>query len=159
MDSVVVVGLVVLGIFILPFVLIQVRNITSHKRFIRGFYSRAEQLNLNITEKEQWNSSYCIGIDPNSKSLLYMKKHGGEIEEVIIDLTMMESCRVVSRSRNVDGIIVIDAIYLTLPFQNSKTPEEQLEFFNGNYHSFSSSDLPLAEKWAALVKSSIKLKV
>lgn len=156
MDSVVVVGLVVLGIFILPFVLIQVRNITKHKRFIGSFYSKAEQLELNITEKEQWNSSYCIGIDPNSKSLLYMKKHGDEIEEVLVDLTKMDSCRVVSRSRNVDGITVVDAIYLALPFQNSKTPEVQLEFFNGNYHSLSSSDLPLAEKWAALAKSSIK---
>ncbi|MBK7408895.1 MAG: hypothetical protein IPL49_05575 [Saprospirales bacterium] len=117
----------------------------------------AQQQQLSIGQKEFWDSKYGIGIDPNTRKLLYLKKKGEEVQETMIDLSEVEKCRVDNHSRGVrthnTASKVIDRIDLVFTFRTPGALEKALEFYSVDESLTLNKEVLLAEKWVKLINT------
>jgi hypothetical protein len=112
-----------------------------------------------ITQKEFWNKCYGIGLDKNSKKLFYAKKTKNGIQESIIDLSMVEKCRMVKTSEKVKDqsgeTRLCDLLELVFTFSDQVLPEKVLEFYSSSNFMPNEEVISLAEKWLAIVNSDL----
>lgn len=151
-----IIGLVSVLAFVIPIALIVRASKAKHKKFLSIIVKQAQQQNISLSETEVWDSSYAIGIDSSSKVLFYLKRRIDKEELVAINLSTMSSCKVFNSSRNVGGSTIVDAIYITISFKNSKETDKQLEFYSSNHSASLNDELQLAEKWVSIINATVK---
>jgi hypothetical protein len=151
--------LVIVALITLPFIYNSIYKKSKTKKFLADFLQLAKQENLNISKNEVWNHKYAIGIDNNSGKLLYVRKEGYDLKKILIDLSLVENCRIdyMSRtSKSQDGISKIsDRVELVFPFRNRNTPEKAIEFYDSTEFMPTSDDMHQVENWCNIVNSSL----
>ncbi|MCB9283587.1 MAG: hypothetical protein H6563_05880 [Lewinellaceae bacterium] len=155
--STAIIALVFIGFVTIPFVFLS-RNLRSKdKQLLTTFDQVAKQENLRISQKEFWDGKYGIGIDPEGHKLLYIKKKGDSIQKVLVDLSEVEKCRILNKSRSVrthnTASKVIDFLGLALTFSNSAREDQALEFYNVDESLTLGKELLLTEKWLKLINA------
>jgi hypothetical protein len=129
-------------------------------KFMNDLSSLAKSENAIISQKEFWRDCYAIGIDENSKKILYINELKEKEQKTAIDLTEVENCRIVTSSRSVKipkgNITVIDRIDLVFTLNRSESHEKALEFYDSTSFMTPDGEIPLAEKWLAIVNSNFK---
>ena len=155
--STAIIALVFIAFISIPFVFMSRAQRKKGKQFSTVFELAAKQQNLQIAQKEFWNSKYGIGIDANSRKLLYLKKKGEEVQQTLIDLSEVEKCRVANHSRGVKthntAAKVIDRIDLVLTFRTPGAAEKNLEFYSVDESLIIGKEVLLAEKWLKLINT------
>jgi hypothetical protein len=156
-------ALIVLGIvalITLPFIIYSVYKKSKTKKFLTDFLHLAEQEKLNISKNEVWNHNYAIGIDNDSGKLFYVRKEDGNLRKTLIDLSLVEKCRIdyLNRtSKSQDGISKIsDRIELIFSFRNKNTPEKAVEFYDSTEFMPTSDDMHQVENWRNIVNSALE---
>jgi hypothetical protein len=154
------VGIATIVLVVAPFVYLHKAQKNKELRFLNAFLALAEKQSLKITQHEIWNMVYAIGVDPQSKKLFYMKRMGDKELTILIDLSEVEKCRVVNRSRSMKtshgSSKVIDRLDLGFVNKNHQKPEKYLEFFNGDESLSLRGELPLIEKWCGIINAHLK---
>jgi len=152
-------GLVILIIIVLAVVIVNSNKKNKKKQFVQTLSELAEKSNCKISEYDLWNNT-LIGIDKNAHKLFFIRKT--EDNSIIneIDLSGIQKCRVINTSRivtnNETNHTVIDKLELVLTFADPKISDTILEFYNTNRDNlFLNGELPLTEKWAAIVNANI----
>jgi len=152
-------GLVILIIIILVVVIANNNKKNKKKQFVQTLSDLAEKSNCTISEYDLWNNT-LIGIDNAAHKLFFIRKTAEISVNNVIDLQGVQKCRVINSSRvvtnNETNNTVIDKLELALTSPDIKIADTLLEFYNTNRDNlFLNGELPLAEKWAAIVNTNI----
>ncbi len=159
MDFGVIFGLVILIIIVLAVVIVNNNKKNKKKQFVQTLSDLAEKSNCKISEYDLWNNT-LIGIDNAAHKLFFIRKTAEIAITNVIDLQGIQKCRVINSSRvvtnNDSNHNVIDKLELALTSPDAKVADILLEFYNTNRDNlFLNGELPLTEKWAAIVNTNI----
>lgn len=153
-------GLLLVALIIIPFFLHHLRQKKKKAKFLNDLLSLDKNEDSIISQKDLWRECYAIGINENSKKLLYINKIKDKEQNSVIDLSEVEGCRIVNTSRSVKipkgNLTVIDRIDLVLTFNRADLSEKALEFYDSTTFMTPDGEIPLAEKWLAIVNSNLK---
>ena len=153
-------GIALIGLIIIPFFLHHLNQKKKEAKFLNDLLSLAKNEDSIISQKEFWRECYAIGIDENSKKLLYINKIKDKEQKTAIDLSEVEKCRIVTASRSVKipkgNATVIERIDLVFTLNRSELYEKALEFYDSTTFMTPDGEIPLAEKWLAIINSNLK---
>jgi len=154
-------GIALIGLIIIPFFLHHLKQKKKEAKFLNDLLSLAKNEGSIISQKDFWRECYAIGIDENSKKLLYINKIKDKEQKTAIDLCEVENCKIVNASRSVKipkgNHIVIDRIDLVFTFNRADLSEKALEFYDSTTFMTIDGEIPIVEKWMAIVNSSLKI--
>jgi hypothetical protein len=146
--------------FTLPVIFLIIKHKNKGKRLINQFDKLAENNHLKITNKEKWNSYYCIGIDTESQKVLYLNLRGDKQDYSIIDLNDIIKCKTNKLSRSIKtnsgNIFTIDKLELTFINKNNSIPDKNLQFYFGEDDVTLNHELLIVEKWEKIVNENLK---
>lgn len=152
-------GLVIMIIIVLAVVIVNSNKKNKKKQFVQTLSDLAEKSNCKISEYDLWNNS-LIGIDTAAHKLFFIRKNGENAISNVIDLQGIQKSRVINSNRVVtnkdSNHTVTDKIELALASPDARISDTILEIYNTNRDNlFLNGELPLAEKWAAIVNTNI----
>jgi hypothetical protein len=155
-------ALIILGIVaitVLPFIFHALFKKLKDMKFLKSFLSLAEKEKIVISQKELWNNCYIIGIDNNSKKILYTNKRKEKAEEILIDLAEVENCRIASFNKTLKGQSgnsnKSDRLDLVFTFRKSGIPEMSLEFYDSTEFMPTDKENSIIENWLNIVNSNL----
>jgi hypothetical protein len=153
-------GIALIGIIIIPFFLHHLKKKKKEAKFLNDLLSLAKNEDSIISQKDFWRECYAIGIDENSKKLLYINKIKDKEQKTAIDLSEVERCSIVNASRSVKipkgNLTVLDRIDLVFTFNRADLSEKTLEFYDSTTFMTPDGEIPLVEKWMAIINSNLK---
>jgi len=154
--------LIILGIvviIVLPFIFHSLYKKLKDMKFLKYFTSLAEKEKIVISQKELWNKYYIIGIDNNSKKILYTNKRREKAEEILIDLAEVENCRIASVNKTLKGqsgnSSKSDRLELVFTFSKSGMPEQSLEFYDSTEFMPTDKENSIIENWMNIINSNL----
>jgi hypothetical protein len=150
----VVITLILLMLFIIPFYFAARKRGKASILLLKKFELLERNKNLHFSEQEVWGN-HAIGIDRDSKFVLYAK--GKELDEnvEIIDLQKVKRCEVFKIARESQTTSVIDQIALRIIYKDTAYSHLQLEFYNVSGSLQVNNELELAEKWAKVINKNL----
>jgi hypothetical protein len=155
--------IIVLGIIALialPFFINYLYKKNKELKFMKYFMNLADGEKAKFSQKEFWNNRYAIGIDNNSKKIIYANKQKDKTEGIIIDLSEVEKCRIVNINRTIKNQYgksnISDRLELVFTFYNSDKPEKVLEFYDSKEFMPTTDDLSIIENWLSIVNLNLK---
>ena len=111
-----------------------------------------------ISKIENWRNLYLLGLDPNSKILLYFKD-GSNPEQTFINLEEVVKINIYEKSRIVElGVEkrnVLDYLGIQFNFKDHYKPEKIIEIYDAEIFSGQDGESVLAKKWVELLKSQL----
>ena len=154
-----IVGILLLVICVLAIVIVSSNKKKKKNQFIQTLFEMAEKSKCKISDHDFWNNT-LIGIDKDAHKLFFIRKTADNAISNEIDLTGIQKCRVINSSRvltnNGTNHTVIDKLELALSSAEAKIADTMLEFYNTTRDNlFLNGELPLTEKWAAIVNENI----
>jgi hypothetical protein len=155
--SAIMIGIVTLLICVVPLILMRNSKKRKEKEVKEAIAAIAAKSNSKVEESHGWNNT-LIGIDRLNSKLFFIKKLKDTKIEHTIDLSEIETCRVIHSQRNVvnGNYSVTQKLELGLISRNRGKAEIQLEFYNLDYDSLTmTEELHLAEKWADIINTTI----
>ena len=114
----------------------------------------ADKHNCKIT-KHEFFGDLLIGLDEKSNFLFLINNSNNKMEQAV-NLSEIQKCRVVSTSRTVNSITVIDKLELCFSPADKNKPQVFLEFYNSDNSPTLVGELQLIEKWAEIVNNQLK---
>lgn len=158
MNSAAIIILAITAAIALPFIIINLNKKRKYAKFDKDFLNLVQKEKLELSQKEIWNHQYAIGIDNNSKKLIYAKKQKDGITDALIDLKEVATCRVVSTNKSIKNqngrSALTDRLELVFSFNNSKS-EKILEFYESSDFMPNEDERSHVEKWMQVINSSL----
>ena len=155
--TIIVLGIV--AIIVLPFIFHSLYKKQKDMKYLKDFISLAEKEKIVISQKELWNNCYIIGIDNTTKKILYTNKRKEKVEEILIDLTEVEKCRIASINRTLKGQSgnsnISDRLELIFTFRKSDIPEKSLEFYDSKEFMPTDKETSIIENWLHIINSNL----
>jgi hypothetical protein len=149
------VGLISVGVFALPFVLTIRSRKRKRKKLMASISAMSDRYNTKIGESE-FCGNYAIGIDPEHRFVFFHKKYKDRVEEQTVVLLEVKSCRPLNHGSNVAGDRIIERLGLQFAPKDKDKPEIILEFYNDHESYQLSGELQSMERWAKLIDESLK---
>lgn len=149
------VGLISVGLFALPFVLTIRGRKRKQRKLMNSISALADRYNTKIGESE-FCGNYAIGMDPEQRFVFFHKQFGDRVEEQIVVLLDMKSCKSLNQSSNVGGNRVIERLGLQFVPKDRDKAETVLEFYNDNEDNQLSGQFQSMEQWSKLIGNRLK---
>lgn len=145
--------MVLLAAFMTPIYLNVRKNNKKKKALDRQIKGIALENGLKLLHLDNWRNVYTIGMDPESKKLIYISdKPDHKVR--IVDLSQLQSVGVHIKDHVVgsgkDSSKVTDLLELQLCFHKGKESLTLL-FYDGDLHSDIQNEYPLIQKWQQLL--------
>jgi hypothetical protein len=156
--TIIMLGLVV--IITLPFLIIYIIKKRKDIKFLSHFTNLAQKEKIMISQKEFWNHSYAIGIDNNSKKIIYANRLKDETTGTIIDLADIEKCRIVTINNSIKNQNgknpKTDRLELVFTYRNPAIPEKALNFYENAEFMPNADECSHIENWYRIINSNLK---
>ncbi len=152
-----IIGIVIIALVILPFILLFIFKKMKHAKYLKVLSSLAEKEKMKITSREIWENKYLLGVDTNSKKLIYINLNQTDKPAEVIDLSKVSGCRIVSTDRSQKSRMpenMSDRLDLVFSFKDS-SPERYLEFYNSTAFMPTVDHFAHAEKWQKIVEENL----
>lgn len=154
-----IIGICALATFAVPIAWYQISEKMKEKKLHNEITRYARQENLTLTNEEVWGDQYALGIDNNSRKIVYLKHSEDGDQKEIIDLSKVQKCKVSNGTKTVhdaDGKKnVLTSIDLLFHFRNSGTGALSLEVYNDSNGRSLTYELSIANKLARKIGSLI----
>jgi hypothetical protein len=155
-----IIGIVIVVIIVLPFLIYNIYKSMKKRKFQKDFMDFAEKANLKISRHDIWKNHYAIGIDSDSKRLLYYNIKENKPGATLIELSEVQKCRVVSTDRHVKSQNSINdktnRLELVITYNNSGVPEKILEFYKNPEFMPGTEDFAHADTWLSIINSNLE---
>ena len=103
---------------------------------------------------------YAIGIDTDMRKVVYTKKVGDTLQDIMADLTEANYCRVdiMTRTEKTPNgtSTVVEVLHLVITFKGKAANDKHIEFYNNDIRPLPGGQKALADKWQEIVSSAIK---
>jgi hypothetical protein len=157
-STIIAIGIIVATI--LPFIIFKLIRKMQKVKFHKNFTKLAAREKLNFSHTEILNKCYAIGIDPDSKKLLYLNNREGQNEMALIELSEVNKCRLITTDRHLksenDSSDHSNKLELVFTFTNSKSSEKILEFYNNSEFLPNPEEISQIENWLNIINSNIQ---
>ncbi len=150
-----IVGIVIVGLCIIPFILISANSRKKKERLLQGLFGLAQKNKGEISRYDLWNNS-TIGIDDTAHTIFFTRKVKETETLQMIHLAEVQKCRVINSGRAVRQTVgnhqVIEKLELEFAYWDKVKTATVLEFYNTDSDSLTlTGELQLAEKWNKIV--------
>jgi len=149
-----------LSTFFVPIAFDKYKKKNQANKHVSELMKDAELQNIRITDYDVWHETNIIAIDKTSGFLVYRNEFQGKPETVTLDLSRVQRCRMFKSDRSVimqgKTVMVTDKVGILLTLTDQKKPEKKLVFYHADKGPALSVEIPLAEKWASLINTSIE---
>lgn len=157
--TIIIIGLAILGVFIVPTVYISYSASRKKKKFLSLITEFAENQSCKISDYDQWKDS-CIGIDRDKHKIFYISKNSGNLVKTEISLQDVAKCKLkgVNMTGNTisDSHKAIDEIVLCYNFKDPDKKDISVEYFKiSTDFTIVDDDLKLAEKWLKISQTNM----
>lgn len=143
---------------IAPFVYHGVKNKKHQKTQLENFQKFAKSIGVKPAKIENWRNLYLLGLDPNSKILIYFKS-GSNPEQTFINLEEVIKINIYEKSRVVElGVEkrnVLDYLGIQFNFKDHYKAEKLIEIYNAELFSGQDGESVLAKNWVELLNKQL----
>ena len=152
--STTIIGLVILGLFILPFILIsksKKKKIEQLKNFLTD---EAKKIGVTISDIDYWNDS-ALGIDDKEETFIFINENHDEKEVRVFNINEMKSVRFIPDITKKNSKIDYkkeQKLCISILFKESVKSEVNLVFFTAGFGYVSKQEQELFEKWTNKIK-------
>lgn len=154
-----VVGLISIVICISPFIVMYYNKKKKEYQMMKSLKDSATLNNCKISQHE-FCGDFIIGIDENKNIIFFLKQKVNETTIQIVDITCMEYCKTIRRTRKLigddDHSVFTEAIELSFTTRHNYKEEIRLELFNEETNKQLSGELQLAENWSKRLNERLK---
>lgn len=156
-----IIGVVILLLFILPFVLMGMNKKKKAKQKLQKLRNFAGKHSCQISQFD-FCGPFGIGIDETKNFVFFQKEINGNTSDQYVDLSNFKACKAMNTNRTVKqkegNYTVIDKLELVfIPHLKSDT-EKRLEFYNSDVNIQLHNELQILEKWAGFIDGKLKTK-
>jgi hypothetical protein len=156
--STIIIGILVVALFILPFFLMGISGNKDKKQLREALCKIAEENKSNLSLTEYWTDS-AMGLDENTNHLFFVHTFNGKETLKHLNLKEYKFCKVNNFSRNIKDSNgdhrAIDKLEIELtPLEKGKRIE-LLEIFNSDGSKFHTYELAVAEKWTTIINKRV----
>lgn len=155
-----IIGLGIIALVLIPFIISYIIKKAKKTKFRKTFMSAAGKENIKISDHEMWEHRYMIGIDQDGKKLIYLKRNDNDVAPVVIDLSNVMKCRIVSTYRDQKSQFGdkerTNRLDLVLTVNNNTNAEKSLEFYNNPEFMPSSDAYAIVKKWSDIISENLK---
>lgn len=145
------IGLMVLGLAIAPFVLLQWDNQRKRKQRLLYFNMLCRNQDVLPDLFDLW-SDKAIGLDSALRRLIYVDFQHGETPE-IIELRTMQKCELLQKKEKEGDRHITTHLAIVLTGRDQS--KHILEFYNADTDLGQNGEWPLVQKWCAYIKEKI----
>jgi hypothetical protein len=154
-----IVGIFILLICILPFLMVSVSSKRKKKNKLQALLNYAQVNNAQITLHEIWANT-AIGLDHVHNKLFYITQINDQKVFQMLDLSEIESCKIVNISNTFKGksssYNVIEKLDLVLNYLDHKKGSVELNIYDINHQNLSiTNELSIAEKWSKIINENL----
>lgn len=150
------VGLISIGVFALPFVLTIRGRRKKKNRLIKSLHTLAAGQNTTLGEKE-FCGNYVIAMDRDRDFVFFQKTLNKEmLTPQMVDLNQIKACRPLNQGSNVKGERIIERLGLQFQPIKNDLPETVLEFYQHEQSFQLSGELQSMEEWAKKINERLK---
>lgn len=154
-----IVGAICAALCILPFVLMNNNRKKSERQILLSLKNNASQHNSQLSQHEL-HGHFAIAVDETSKFVYFYHQNKGKINEQFIDLSEIESCKVINTNRiisNRDGDQkIIERLDLCFTPRDRSKQAINLEFFNAQNSPQLNGELQSIENWSNVINNLFK---
>lgn len=143
---------------VLPFVIMNIRNKKSEKKFLQVLLDHASKNGITISQHDILGNQ-AISLSERDDVVLYLKRRNNNDQILQVDLAQIDRCYINKPTRSsVDGnYSTTDRIELRFMSRDKGKPETVFELYNLEYDSLSmNGELQLADKWQAIINDGLK---
>lgn len=154
-------AVIIVLIFIAPFVLINRHNRKKEQPLLQALWRIAKKNNCSVSQHDIWNNA-AIGIDEANSMVFFTQKVNSIETAQQLALTEIKKCRIISTNKTAgnkdDGNFKeVDKLELAFAYKEKNNAETVLEFYNSDINSSSlTGELELAERWCKIANDTIK---
>jgi hypothetical protein len=151
--------LVLTGLVVFPFLFNIILKKKKNKLLLNNLLKLAEREKISISHKELWNKNYAIGIDINSKKILYVHRLKDKVKESLVDLKEVKECRIINTDKTIKNqpgnSSNSDRLELVFSYNKTDKPEISLEFYNNSQFKPTIEDVRQIENWLQIFRSNL----
>lgn len=151
-----IIGICALAMFAVPIAWYQISEKMKEKKLHKDLSQYAQQERLTLTSEEVWGDHYALGIDKNSKKVVYLKHNEDGDQKEVIDLSDVQKCKVSNGTKTVREASgkknVLTSIDLIFHYRASGKGASSLEVYddaNGRTLTYEKS---IASKLARIIQ-------
>ena len=149
-----IIGLVVLGLFLLPALIITKANKKKAQRLQNIIMEEAVKNELTITESDNWNEA-AIGIDMKNDKIIFIDESQRENDVRIINLKDVRSVRTSPAIQNIRNQKKEhekeSQLSLSLLFKEPSRPEIDITFYVAGFGKLTKIERGRFEKWSKIL--------
>jgi hypothetical protein len=154
------IALVLVILTALPFIVLKINKKMKKMKFYKDFVKLSEKEKVTLSHKELWNNCYAVGIDTDSKKLLYFNIHEDKENGTLIDLFEVEKCRIVNTDRHIKSQNnkgnQANRLDLVFTYMNPNIAERSLEFYKNSEFMPNTEEYAQIENWLNIINSNLK---
>lgn len=146
----IIIGLVVLALFALPFILSDKGRKETEKRLLAALKTLAAQHNTTVAEHD-FATQFAIGLSSDGQYALFIKTIAENTESTSLQLPMVQACRsntvthIVKVGKNTES--VLDRLELVFQFKNTDTPALTWVLFDAQNNLQLNDEIELMRRW------------
>lgn len=154
-----IVGLIMVLICIIPFVIMSYNKKSKQRKMLKSLNDIAKQQQCSINQHE-FCGDYIIGIDEKRNFVFFFKQKNETSVSQYIDLSEIQSCQAVMKSRNLkyntENVSIIEHVALSFSPTNKKKASESFELYVEEINMQLTGELHFVDKWTALINDRLK---
>lgn len=146
------ISLVIVCLVTIPFIIVKMRSKRKANQILSSL-SDIDGQQLTISQYDQWNHRFAIGIDTSRKKVAYLKQQETGDKKVLIDLEQVEKCTLSSLFHDANNNRIFEHIAVELTLKGAKSPALMLEFYSSKESFTLDMELMLAQKWVEIINT------
>ncbi|WP_192349638.1 hypothetical protein [Algoriphagus sp. Y33] len=115
--------------------------------------------NVVPTQHERWRNHYHLGLDIQTKKLIY-HRFGSYPEQSLIDLTEVTKVSIQEKNRRVlvgkEKRYILDFLALQFHFKDASHSPKTIEIYDGELFSDMAGERGIAEKWQKILETQLR---
>jgi|WetSurMetagenome_2_1015567.scaffolds.fasta_scaffold00180_4 hypothetical protein len=155
----IIIVLIIIVLVVLPLVLPEYLKKTKAANQKKRLIAKSKSEGMQLSELDVWDNCCQIGIDKESKRLIYSNKNENNGSYAITDLSGIGKCVIVrvnsDQKSPYGGSSPSYRLYLVLTYADSSKNEKVLEFYNNVSFSPNETELSNIQKWSDIISSNL----
>ena len=115
--------------------------------------------NVSPTQHERWRNHYHLGLDSQSKKLVYYR-FGSYPEQSVVNLKEVNKVSIQEKNRHIqvgkEKRIVLEFLALQFHFKDSSHSPKTIEIYDGELFTDVAGERGIAEKWQRILEKNMK---
>jgi hypothetical protein len=153
-----IVGLLLLSGFVIPALIVILKQRTEKKKLEQFLSEFEKRENIQITEHETWRNK-IIGMDAHSRKAIFIVRDKEHNDNLIIDLGNFSGCSVVRSiitSETDKNIQAVSAVRIRFASRDKAHPDQLMTLYNEEADQTLASELRTAENWSQIFNKIIR---